>query len=98
MGRRAWYFCFHSGCFALWAIQMFRVLFHLRARDEAKTGQYLGGPVTFLRSFRNWLSDPAVRTERFILALLTMVLLLSIVTFATFAALHPRPGSELVPQ
>ena len=70
--------------FLLWAIEMFRVLFHLRAMGEAETGQTFSGPVTFLRMVRGWLNDPTRRLQRLRLLVLTLVLfaLIGMLAFA----------------
>ncbi|MCC5973154.1 MAG: hypothetical protein JJT81_03790 [Rubellimicrobium sp.] len=65
--------------FALWAATAFRILFHLRARGEARTGQMFPGPVTFLSALRDWLSDPAeAKWRRDLVGLSVMLVLLTL--------------------
>ena len=71
-----------SFAFLFWAIEMFRVLFHLRAMAEAETGQVFSGPVTSLRMVRGWLKDPARRGQRIRLLALTVLLFALNVAFA----------------
>lgn len=60
--------------FAVWAYVAFSVLFHLRGRGEAMTGQPWNGPVVFLRAAGEWLRDPAEQRRRRLLFVLTLVL------------------------
>lgn len=75
--------------FALWAFTAFRVLFHLRRRGVAMTGQPFPGPVTFIHAVRAWLHDPAERTWRLRLAILTLVMIGLSIGFNTVAATAP---------
>jgi len=76
---------------------MFRVLSLLRQRGEAKTGHHYSGPITFLGAVRDWLADLAMRNDRRILGLLTVLLILCIAVFATLAERQRAPGSDLLP-
>lgn len=60
--------------FALWAVTVFRILFHLRKKGEHKTGQVWNGPFVFLSVARDWLSDPAEAKWRRDLFFLTALL------------------------
>ncbi len=71
--------------FALWAVTAFRILFHLRARGEARTGQSFPGPGAFLAALRDWLSDPAEAKWRRDLAALTAMLIALTVLIARSA-------------
>ena len=61
--------------FALWAFTAYRILFHLRRRAIAMTGNSFPGPISFLRAIRAWLHDPAERPWHLRLAVLTLVML-----------------------
>jgi len=61
--------------FVVWAYMMFSVMFKLRRRAEAETGQTFPGPGTALRQWRRWLSAPEDRSERNTVLFLTFVLL-----------------------
>lgn len=62
--------------FLAWAHQMFSVLFEMRRRAEAESGQSFPGPRTALQQWRRWLSAPEDRRQRNRLILLTFALLL----------------------
>ena len=71
--------------FVAWAILMFRMLFTLRRRAEAETGQVFNGPGTFLRHMGHWMRSPEDKSERSTLLFLTFVLLAMTVSSAFFA-------------
>jgi hypothetical protein len=78
-----------SIAFALWAFTAFRILFHLRRRGVAMIGNSFPGPLTFLHAIRDWLRDPAERTWRLRLAILTLVLIGLSIGFYTLSASRP---------
>lgn len=50
--------------FLAWTALAFRMLFHLRARSEARTGRIWTGPEAFVAVTRDWLADPTARPAR----------------------------------
>ncbi|MBT8410267.1 MAG: hypothetical protein KJP02_00530 [Octadecabacter sp.] len=71
--------------FVVWAYMLFSVMFKLRRRAEAETGQTFPGPRTALRQWGRWLSAPEDRQERNAILFLTFVLLVMSVLPAVLA-------------
>ncbi|WP_088625684.1 hypothetical protein [Oceanicola sp. 22II-s10i] len=61
--------------FALWAVQMFRVLFRIRRDLAAETGAMFPGPVATLRGFGWFLRRPEYRRDRRVLGGLTLAMM-----------------------
>jgi hypothetical protein len=64
---------------------MFRMLFAMRRRVVARTGNSMPGPVDTLREWGIWLRDPAYRHERRLLLVLT----LAVFALAYLASVSP---------
>lgn len=69
--------------FLLWTVQIFAVLFHIRARAQKVTGQVFPGPLTALRMMAEWGTDPDQRGPRLRLIVLTLLLLAISAIWAT---------------
>lgn len=69
--------------FLLWTVQIFAVLFHVRARAQKATGQVFPGPLAALRMMAEWGTDPAQRGPRLRLIVLTLLLLAISAIWAT---------------
>lgn len=81
--------------FAVWAYAMFRALFAVRALAAAESGSPFPGPISFLRGVRLWLTDPAWRGGRRLLAWASLALALAMAAqaLAVFASLPGQaPG------
>lgn len=68
--------------FALWAFQLFRVLFMLRRRATARTGKNFPGPLDALKDWGGFLTAPEDTRARRMLAL-TMVAMFAWIAMAT---------------
>lgn len=71
--------------FVVWAYMLFSVMFKLRRRAEAETGQVFPGLGTTLRQWGRWLSAPEDRRERNTVLFLTFVLIVMAVMPAIMA-------------
>lgn len=60
--------------FLAWAALMYRMLFTIRRRAEAETGNLFPGSGGFLRHLGHWLRSPEDKTDRQTLFFLTFVL------------------------
>ncbi len=69
--------------FLLWTVQIFAVLFHVRARAQKVTGQVFPGPLMALRTMAEWGIDPGQRGPRLRLIVLTLLLLAISAIWAT---------------
>jgi hypothetical protein len=69
------YLILQGAVFALWSVVAFRCLFRLAGRVRQETGLALPGPSGLGLALRLFLHDPAFRTDRRRLGVLTPLLL-----------------------
>lgn len=71
-----------AALFIAWAVEAFRILFHLTRRGRATSGKLYPGPVTFVTAASGWLGDPAFVAQRWRFLILTVLVLgLSVAVF-----------------
>lgn len=64
--------------FLVWAGLMFSVLFTLRDRAQARTGDMISGPGAFFTELKVWLRDPDDKSMRNTLAFITFCLVMMV--------------------
>jgi hypothetical protein len=75
--------------FLMWAFSMFRTLFTLRSKAITRTGKTMPGPVDTLHEIGIWIRDPAARSERRQLLIMTIM----VIMLSSLAALSVSSGA-----